>query len=167
MTRRAAVLPPIPPELHQPPGGIRAWADTLLRWIEFLLQALRDQLQGTEDLRGTLTTLEARVKDVYTFQAQGSLVIGLVGLPLRVVENATIIEAHAAVETAPTVSDLQIAVLLNGASQGLVVIAPGQQTGLAPLAVALTKDTDRLQPQITQVGSGEPGRDLVVQMRAR
>jgi hypothetical protein len=167
--------PPTPPELAVLARTFKRehtqWSERNVLWVEMLIRELRRALA---EFRLQFTRLAAhvdeddtRAKDVYTFRSTGAVAIGLVNLSLRAVANSTLIEVFAAVEVAPTGSDLTIACLLNSVNVGTLVIRAGTLTGAVALEVALTKDTSILQPQILQVGLTTPGSNLVVQYRAR
>lgn len=167
--------PPTPPELLTLTQDFerrqKDWANRAVRWVESLIREIASiwsKLRlAINEVNGRVDVLDTRVKDIYTFPYQGSVSPGLVALPLRAVTDSTLIEVFAAVGEAPTGTDIVIHVLKNGVSVGTLSVLAGQLTGAVALTVPLVKDTDSLQPEIMQAGSGEPGHDLVIQYRAR
>jgi hypothetical protein len=174
-------IPPRPPEIPvdaSPAGRVGTWVGQLGRVIQ---DAWRHLLSLVNSFEARLTALEAgdpsfvarvtalenRVKDVYTFSRTGTLAVGPIALPLRVVAASTLVELVATVETAPTGANLIIEIRKNGTPVGTVTIPAGQTFATTTLSVALLEDSDALRPEVTQVGATEKGKDLVVQARCR
>ena len=76
----------------------------------------------------------------------------------------TITRWRASVGTAPTGAGLTVALTKNGAQQATLTIAASRNTASSTsLDVRLTS-SDYVTVDVTQVGSSEPGRNLVVQV---
>ena len=77
-------------------------------------------------------------------------------------------EIHLRVKTAPTGQDLLVDVLCAGESiygSAVAVTADSNESSQAIVPPATLMADDLLTVDITQVGSGEPGQDLIVELR--
>jgi hypothetical protein len=78
--------------------------------------------------------------------------------------DRTISRWRVSVDTAPTGTGLTVALTKNGVQQATLTIAADRSTAFSTsLDVSLTS-SDYVTVDVTQVGSIEPGRDLVVQI---
>jgi hypothetical protein len=116
---------------------------------------------------GAVSDALAALTNSHTYSLAGTLATSTGALRWYAPEAITLVDATAAVGTAPTGADLETDVLLNGASVGTPTIADGDNLGSAASVTNTMAATDYLTVDVTQVGSTTPGANLTLRIRYR
>jgi hypothetical protein len=162
------VLAPQAQPLDQAIGKEIEKQPALSRWLALFWQSIQD---GFVKISRSVQVLEQREKDDYFWSQNGNVAVTTNVQPKQIAAaSGRLIGAHAHVDTAPTGAAIKLDIL-DGTQllwpTGSLQIAAGSTDGdfRGPFTQNYVQENDILQLNITQIGSGTAGANLVVTLK--